>query len=151
MPVPLSIVKGAWKYKGAAADTVWNHKGMAINAGLGSWAAMSTFDDARHEGSGIVSSALQAVAEGFIGSTIPGALALTAKDLIPAGYEFIQSERAMLRQESAHSQVPFSNAYFQDQPQFATMRQAGMALAKKSEYNLQQAQLGNEARYMHKE
>lgn len=140
MSVPTSIIKGLWK-----------HKGEAAMIGFGVWSGMDSYEEARRNGDGIFSSALQGAAYGIVSSTGWGALALSAYELSSLGYDMYQSQRSMLRQQSAQGQVPFANASFRDQPQFATMRQAGMALAKKSEYNLQQAQLGNEARFMHRE
>lgn len=44
----------------------------------------------------------------------------------------------------------FGDAQFMDTQQLATMRQSGMELAKMSQYNLQQAMMGNEAEHMHR-
>lgn len=125
--------------------------GKTVGTGMGVYQGIDTFDERRQEGDGILSSAMQAAAEGWIYSTGWGTAAELVGGAITGGVEFYQNEAAQLRQESANSQVPFANAYFNDQPQFATMRQAGLAMAKKSEYNLKQAMLGNEARYMHME
>ena len=46
--------------------------------------------------------------------------------------------------------VLFAHAQFNDTEQAYTMRQAGMAIAKRSRYNINQAMLGNEAKYMMK-
>ena len=45
-------------------------------------------------------------------------------------------------------QKPFQNAVFQDYNRAFTMRQAGMQAAQRSQYNLQQAIMGNEAQYL---
>ena len=50
----------------------------------------------------------------------------------------------------ARNQMPFRNYTFVDGPQIATMRQAGLALARRSKYELQQTVMGNEARYLHR-
>ena len=53
-----------------------------------------------------------------------------------------EDERQM---NKANRRIPFSHSTFNDYRQAATMRQAGMQLAQNSQYNLQQALLGNEA------
>ena len=44
--------------------------------------------------------------------------------------------------------IPFNNSTFNDNQRAFTMRQAGMQLAKNSQYNLQQSLMGNEANYL---
>ena len=57
----------------------------------------------------------------------------------------------MTRQMNSVQRIQtFGEAEFMDTQQLATMRQAGMELAKMSQYNLQQSMMGNEAQYMHR-
>jgi hypothetical protein len=135
-----NIVKGAW-----------GHKGKIFGVGFGAMQFKDTYGEARDSGSGVVSSTMQAIADGFISSTWWGMTAEAIAGGVNLAYDIYSSQNSQMRQESANSQIPFANANFIDQPQFATMRQAGMMMARKSEYNLQQAQLGNEARFMHRE
>lgn len=111
---------------------------------------IEAFKERQDEGDGFFSSALQGVGEAIIYSTLVG----TAAELIGWGIEnvpgMITQQEAALRREEKYAQVPFANSTFNDQPQFATMRQAGMALAQKSAYNIKQAMLGNEAQHMHR-
>ena len=48
------------------------------------------------------------------------------------------------------NQMPFNAHTFVDGQQIYTMRQAGMALAQKAKYQVQAAQMGNEAQFMHR-
>ncbi|MGL4878003.1 hypothetical protein [Paraclostridium dentum] len=79
---------------------------------------------------------------------IPVSLAKAAPGAIIAGAEGLQK---VTRQMNSTTRVQtFGESYFQDTQQLATMRQAGMEMAKMSQYNLQQSIMGNEAQHMHR-
>lgn len=115
--------------------------------------AINDYKTAREEGKGVARSALRAGAQFVEGEVlgaamIPIGLAKAAPMMAIKGVEAAQS---MTRQMNSVQRLQtFGNTHFQDTQQLATMRQSGMELAKMSQYNLQQAIMGNEAQYMHK-
>ena len=137
MGFPMSIIKAVGKNKMLLGSSVF------FGAG--------DYEAARENGHSIPGAVLAATASTVIGMTPWGGAAQIAGGLIEGGYSFMQGQMSEMRQQSANGQIPFKNSYFQDSQQFATMRQAGMAIAKKSEYTLQQSMMGNEARYIHRE
>ena len=120
-----------------------------VNAVMGLYGGYSDFEDARDKGESIPASLLEAAGSAVLYSEL-GAL-MMAKDIAVGSAEFMQNSLQEMRQESANGQIPFRNAFFQDNQQYATMRQAGMAQAKKSEYTLQQSMMGNEAQDLQRE
>ena len=124
------------------------------NAGLNMAFAVSDYKDARDSGKGVVSSAVKAGAlfaagEVLSGAMFPGVLLAGAIPKMAVGA--IETTQKMTRQMNNMQRIQtFGESYFQDTQQLATMRQAGMELAKMSQYNLQQSIMGNEAQYMHK-
>lgn len=130
------------------------NKGAAFNGALGTWFAASTFQDEREQGASALSASASAgmdlalpmmmSAKKYIGLQAAIALPGLAFD----GYMAAQKYRRQLHHEN--SGQAFQNAQFNDTEQAFTMRQAGMAIAKRSRYNTQQAMLGNEAKYMMK-
>lgn len=124
------------------------------NAGLNMALAVSDYKDARDSGKGVVSSAVKAGAlfaagEILSGAMFPGVLLAGAIPKMAVGA--IETTQKMTRQMNNMQRIQtFGESYFQDTQQLATMRQAGMELAKMSQYNLQQSIMGNEAQYMHK-
>ena len=116
--------------------------------------AVSDYKDARDSGKGVVSSAVKAGAlfaagEVLQGVMFPGVLLAGAIPKMAVGA--IETTQKMTRQMNNMQRIQtFGESYFQDTQQLATMRQAGMELAKMSQYNLQQSIMGNEAQYMHK-
>lgn len=127
--------------------------GSAISTGVNGYFAYSTFSDARENGDSFGSSIMQGGRDLALGYVLgPGAyIALDlAKELpgaITSGAETMgQMGRSMAR---TNLNTPFTNAQFTDSQQAFTMRQAGMQAAQKSKYALNQAILGNEARYLH--
>lgn len=139
---PISLIKGIGK-------TSAFKKFGKIGTAMGVYGAYSDFEDARDQGDSIPASILQAAGSFVLYDALGGLM--MAKDVVTTGAEFMQDSMQEMRQESANGQIPFRNAFFQDNQQFATMRQAGMAQAKKSEYTLQQSMMGNEAQYLHRE
>lgn len=125
-----------------------------LNIGLNMALAVSDYKDARDSGKGVVSSAVKAGAlfaagEVLSGAMFPGVLLAGAIPKMAVGA--IETTQKMTRQMNNMQRIQtFGESYFQDTQQLATMRQAGMELAKMSQYNLQQSIMGNEAQYMHK-
>ena len=124
------------------------------NIGLNAAFAISDYKDARDSGKGVVGSAVKAGAlfaagEVLQGVMFPGVLLAGAIPKMAVGA--IETTQKMTRQMNNMQRIQtFGESYFQDTQQLATMRQAGMELAKMSQYNLQQSIMGNEAQYMHK-
>lgn len=124
------------------------------NVGLNMALAVSDYKDARDSGKGVVGSAVKAGAlfaagEILSGAMFPGVLLAGAIPKMAVGA--IETTQKMTRQMNNMQRIQtFGESYFQDTQQLATMRQAGMELAKMSQYNLQQSIMGNEAQYMHK-
>ena len=121
---------------------------------LGVYFGIDSYQTAREEGSGRFGAAMSAVTDAalpmilsgpqymayFAATELPG-LAVSASDAIHT------YNRNMAK---ASSNRAFVNAHFDDTQQAFTMRQAGMQIAQRSRYNMQQARMGNEARYMRK-
>lgn len=125
---------------------VWN---VGINAAL----AISDYKDARDSGKGVVGSAVKAGALFAAGEVLQGAMfpVMLASSIPKMAVGAIETTQKMTRQMNNMQRIQtFGESYFQDTQQLATMRQAGMELAKMSQYNLQQSIMGNEAQYMHK-
>ena len=125
-----------------------------LNIGLNMAFAVSDYKDNRDAGKGVVSSvvkagALFAAGEVLQGVMFPGVLLAGAIPKMAVGA--IETTQKMTRQMNNMQRIQtFGESYFQDTQQLATMRQAGMELAKMSQYNLQQSIMGNEEQYMHK-
>lgn len=127
-------------------------KGMDIFAhGMAIWGAVSEYNNSRDEGKGVIPSAIRAAGSAafdeLLGGWIPlyyGVKALPK--LTFQGIESIAKNQRSLAYQSRR--IPFANANFNDHQQAYTMRQAGMELARNSQYNLQQSLLGNEAQYL---
>ena len=138
----------------AIASALWKHKGTAFNVGIGAYSGVDAYQQARQEGS----SKAGAVAGAAVEAALPMLLSFPAYMAVEAVKEapqlFISGGEALhlKRREVAmeQSNMAFSNAHFNDTQQTYTMRQRGMAIAQRSQYNTQQALLGNEAKYMMK-
>lgn len=138
----------------ALGDVVKHKKMQAFNIGLSAWAGIDSYQTAREEGGSKMGAAAGAVVDAalpyvlgaplyaayFAATELPE-LAVTASDAMGT------YQRNMAK---ASSNRAFVNAHFDDTQQAFTMRQAGMAIAERSKYNMQQAMMGNEARYMRK-
>ena len=123
------------------------------NIGLNAAFAISDYKDARDSGKGVVSSAVKAGALFAAGEVLQGAMfpVMLASSIPKMAVGAIETTQKMTRQMNNMQRIQtFGESYFQDTQQLATMRQAGMELAKMSQYNLQQSIMGNEAQYMHK-
>lgn len=142
----------------ASAKTAILKKGAGrISKGIGIGAAaiggISEFNDARREGYGVGMAAGRAVGTYILDETIglPMMAGMWAVRNLPnaivsAGDNLSRMSRDMTSRSVGGA---FSNATFIDSQQAYTMRQAGMQMAKASQYNLQQTMMGNEAQYMH--
>lgn len=125
----------------------------ALNIGLNMAFAVSDYKDARDSGKGVVGSAVKASALFAAGEVLQGAMlpVMLAGSIPKMAVGAIETTQKMTRQMNNMQRIQtFGESYFQDTQQLATMRQAGMELAKMSQYNLQQSIMGNEAQYMHK-
>ena len=124
-----------------------------FNIGLNAAFAISDYKDARDSGKGVVGSAVKAGALFAAGEVLQGAMfpVMLASSIPKMAVGAIETTQRMTRQMNNMQRIQtFGESYFQDTQQLATMRQAGMELAKMSQYNLQQSIMGNEAQYMHK-
>ena len=125
-----------------------------FNIGLNAAFAISDYKDNRDAGKGVVSSAVKAGALFAAGEMLPGIMfpgVMLAGAIPKMAVGAIETTQRMTRQMNNMQRIQtFGESYFQDTQQLATMRQAGMELAKMSQYNLQQSIMGNEAQYMHK-
>lgn len=134
----------------ASTKMLAKNSGKIIGGGLMAYFAVDEYNTARQEGNGVVSSAVSAALPLMMGGW--GYAAYVAATELPAltvnALEaYSQYGRNLARQSK---QTPFMNAKFNETQQTYTMRQAGMQLAQRSKYNLQQSMLGDEARYMHR-
>ena len=124
-----------------------------FDIGLNAAFAISDYKDARDSGKGGVGSAVKAGALFAAGEVLQGAMfpVMLAGSIPKMAVGAIETTQRMTRQMNNMQRIQtFGESYFQDTQQLATMRQAGMELAKMSQYNLQQSIMGNEAQYMHK-
>ena len=125
--------------------------GIAVDAGF----ALMDYKDSRDEGKGVAESLVSAgvnfVIPEIVG-TIPyllyegGSMAIQGS---VAMYENANMKMRQMNRDNAN-QTPFRSYTFVDSPQIYTMRQAGLALAQQSKYNLQQTMMGNEAQFLHR-
>jgi len=133
---------------------IMKNKGATANALVSGYFGHSAYNEARQDGKGVVSSAAHAATEMVLpmvlgGWGYMGYLAVT--ELPGAAVSGVESFNTYSRQLAKQGQnVPFGNATFIDTEQAYTMRQAGMALAQQSKYNVQQALIGSEAKSMHR-
>ena len=115
--------------------------------------AISDYNEARNSGDGVVKSAVKAGAQFAAGEMLGGWMfpVMLAKQAPTMAISAIEGTQKITRQMNSTSRMQtFGESHFRDTNQLATMRQAGMELAKMSQYNLQQSIMGNEAQYMHK-
>lgn len=121
---------------------------------FGLWQGFDTYKSSREEGNSAVASLGKAGFDAVTGSllSVKGNIALAALTALPEGImegkkmytQYNNKLRTLARQNA------FQSAQFNDTEQVHTMRQAGMAIAQRSKYNMQQAMLGHEASYMMK-
>lgn len=132
----------------SASFSVGSH---LLNAAFAAW----DYSSARDEGHGVLSSAGQA-AIGFALPEIIGTGTYMGAMLVPAlgglavdTYDYL-NQQLRENERFVRNQNPFRSHTFVDGPQIYTMRQAGLALARRAKYDLQQTSIGNEARFLHR-
>ncbi len=137
-----------------AKSILRHHKMTALNAGVGGIFAMGTYDEARQSGDGVMSSVLQAGGD-FAGSMLMGGGLYMGLQMVAGGgeaaiqgYNALDQKRHQVGRDMR--QAAFSSAQFNDTEQTYTMRQAGMAIARRARGNADLVQLGNEAKFMAK-
>lgn len=137
-----------------AKNILRNHKMTALNTVVGGAFAAGTYDDARQSGDGVGSSLLQAGGD-FAGTMLMGGGLYMGLQMVAGGgkaaiegYNALDQKRRQVGRDMR--QEAFSSAQFNDTEQTYTMRQAGMAIAKRARGNADLVQLGNEASFMAK-
>lgn len=127
--------------------------GKTIGLVMNTWMAAGEYKDSRNAGNGVIKSGVKAAGTFVLGEALGGAYlpVMLAKSAPTIAVNAITGLQTMTRKMNSYQRIQtFGDSYFQDTEQLATMRQAGMELAKMSQYNLQQAIMGNEAQYMHR-
>lgn len=129
-----------------ALDYVMKHK---IATGMNLMYGITSYNDARDDGHGVIMSGVEAAANVVAGMALGGPAAALVYGLNPAveiGVAAVHGIDEYGRSLSRLGRnIPFSNSHFVDFRTAHTMRQAGMNLAAQSRYAVQQAMLGNEA------
>lgn len=138
----------------ASTKMLAKNSGKAVGIGLTGYFAVDGYNTARQEGNGVISSAVSGLSEAALPMLMGGwgyAAYAAVTELPGAAVSAVESYgqygRNLARQ---NKQTPFMNSQFTETQQTYTMRQAGMQLAQRSKYNLQQSMLGDEARHMHR-
>ena len=140
---------GLGNLAGKALEQVANHK---VGTALGAYSALDSYQTSREEGKGVVSSMAVAGMDFALPYMLGGwgYAAYTAATELPGfaieAYSALDSRRRQLARDT--SGAAFASAHFNDSQMAYTMRQAGMNIAERSKYNINQAMLGNEAKYM---
>ena len=115
--------------------------------------AVSDYNESRNSGDGVLKAGAKAGTLFVAGEMLGGWMmpVMLAKQLPTLAVSTIEATQNITRKMNSTARIQtFGEAQFQDTQQLATMRQAGMELAKMSQYNLQQSIMGNEAQYMHR-
>lgn len=125
--------------------------GRNLNALLNIGLSINDYNEARNAGDGVVKAGVKAGAQ-FVAGEMLGAWmmpVMLAKNLPSMAVSAVETTQNVTRKMNSATRIQtFGEVQFQDTQQLATMRQAGMEMAKMSQYNLQQAIMGNEAQYM---
>lgn len=121
-----------------------------LNIGMGAYFGYDTYSEDRNEGHGMAYSLADAALEAALPMiSMPAYIAyeaLSNADMLVQGYDSMEKwSRQVAREQSNRA---FASAHFNDTEQGYTMRQRGMAIAQRSKYNMEQAMMGNEAKYM---
>lgn len=127
--------------------------GRNLNALMNLGFAFSDYNEARNAGDGVLKAGVKAGAQFVAGEMLGGWMfpVMLAKQLPTLAVSAVETTQNITRKMNSTARIQtFGEAQFQDTQQLATMRQAGMELAKMSQYNLQQSIMGNEAQYMHR-
>lgn len=125
-----------------------------VNVGTGVYFGLDQYESERQAGRGVLGSFASASIDAVLPTLMGfgGYMAYSAITAAPALFTDVapavdQYNRQLNQQKYAGA---FTNMTFNDTEQVHTMRQAGMAIAKRSRYNQEQAMMGNEAKYMFK-
>lgn len=123
--------------------------------GMNLFSSVNAYKENRQKGGTVLGSTLKA------GATF--AIMDAMNPLIGTGVQMLESvpgivEKGMTTYSQMSRQMNSMTRFqtfgqgneFVDTQQLATMRQSGMEMAQMSQYNLQQAMMGNEAQYMHR-
>jgi len=127
----------------------------AVNTAAGAFFGYMDYSDSRAQGKNVTESLAGASIEFILPEimSLPMYLGYTLAPAVAEGamnaYESTMMNMRLMDKQSRNV-TPFRSNTFVDGPQIYTMRQAGMALAQKSKYQLQQTMMGNEARYLHR-
>lgn len=127
--------------------------GRNLNALLNIGFAMNDYHEARNAGDGVLKAGVKAGAQFVAGEALGMWMmpVMMAKSVPTLAISAVETAQTVTRKMNSINRTQvFGEAQFQDTQQLATMRQAGMEMAKMSQYNLQQAIMGNEAQYMHR-
>lgn len=127
--------------------------GRNLNALMNLGFAMNDFHEARNAGDGVLKAGVKAGAQFVAGEALGMWMmpVMMAKSVPTLAISAVETAQTVTRKMNSINRTQvFGEAQFQDTQQLATMRQAGMEMAKMSQYNLQQAIMGNEAQYMHR-
>ncbi len=127
--------------------------GRSINALMNLGFAVSDYNESRNSGDSVLKAGAKAGTLFVAGEMLGGWMmpVMLAKQLPTLAVSGIEATQNITRKMNSTARIQtFGEAQFQDTRQLATMRQAGMELAKMSQYNLQQSIMGNEAQYMHR-
>lgn len=146
-----TIREGEEKLEKSAFKKIFNKRvpGLLLNTGF----AISDYKEARNKGAGVIKSTAIAGAKFAAGELLQGAMlpVMLAKEMPSMIVSGVDSVQKVTRQMNSSQRFQtFGEAEFHDTQQLATMRQAGMEMAKMSQYNLQQSIMGNEAQFMHR-
>lgn len=142
-----SILKGAMKL-------IKDNPGRAFNVGISAPFAVMDYQDAKDNGSSTIGAAASAGFDMVLGMalSLPQYIGYMVATEAPAaaleGYSAYSAASRQLGRDQRN--LAFQSMAFSDTEQTYTMRQAGMAQAQKSKYNMQAAMLGHEAKYFFK-
>ena len=142
-----AAMRKAWKGSGLTGSDafIWGTNALWFGSG---------YSRAKKEGHGTTSSVLRGVLEATLIDVVgwkayfPLMAARGLPGAATSGFEGLARQSRQM--EAASRNKPFQESTFIDTQQNYTMRQAGMALAQESKYNLQHAMLGTEAQHLHR-
>lgn len=144
MSITKSVVNKLFKNK-AGEYSVGTTMGTLFTGYMG----ISTYNDSRAEGDGVLSAAASAAGDTALSAMLNPAVYMglslapeLAKGAVDA-YDSINTYGRRLQAQSRNR--PFQNATFVDSQQTYTMRQAGMNLARQGQFAASQTTMGNEA------
>lgn len=141
--------KGLSKLAWSNIDT-----GTKVWGGMNAFFAFRGYKDARQQGYGVPGSLGRGIVNALLIDVVgfKTYLGMGIATGVPraavSGYESLTRQSREMSRMSLNR--PFQNSTFVDNQHIYTMRQAGMAQAQHSRYNLQHALLGQEAKFLHR-